>query len=100
VIDDQQVCRVEYEFIAQDANMIPTEKCRDKAYQAGVELDRLADEDGDDGSFPYPVRNGGAIIGWASYILRDESPINVVFYNISTDPITEIYNETWEPTFQ
>jgi hypothetical protein len=93
--EGRDALRVNYEFVNMRETAIPTEKCIDRAFQNDIELERGTVND-DDGSFPYPVRNGGGIDGWGVYILLDKSPVTVNYYNIDDGSNAIFLSKTFE----
>jgi hypothetical protein len=98
VKDDEgrDALRVNYEFINKRETAIPTEKCTDRAFQNGEELQR-GTIGGDDGRFPYPLRNGGGTDCWGVYLLQGSGPVTVTFTNIDRGANEEFLRETYQP---
>jgi hypothetical protein len=94
--EGRDALRVDYEFINQVDTGVPTEKAADKAVQNGVELEKTFDSDGDDGAFPYPLRNGGGVMAWTIYLIQDKSPVTVTFYDIENGAEDVYLTETFE----
>ena len=93
--EGRDALRVDYEFVNKRETGVPTEKASDKATQNGVELEH-GTVDGDDGSFPFPLRNGGGTMCWAIYVLQDKSPVTVTFTNIDQGANEVFITETYE----